>query len=325
MLAYFQSAQFHLFLTGLEFIWSFRVIWLPIFLLTLLFQLWMRYVRLDFVSKIEPVLLELKVPKEVSKSPVAMEIVLQALHNPSPGNFLDVFLKGKQRPWVSLEIVSLDGQVHFFIWAPKGSKSMIESQLYSQYPTIEVIPVDDYTKSIVYDTAKFKFAGGQMGLTKPDPYPIKTYIDYGLDKDPKEEFKIDPITPVIEFLGSLKRGEQAWIQILIRAHKAEGAKDGRLIKKKDWKDAAKKEIQKILSEGVVKPKEGESPKLSELTQYQKDLIAAIERSLSKLAFDTMIRIMYVAEKDSFNGASAGGVFGVFKQFSFFFFFGFNFS
>jgi len=33
--------------------------------------------------------------------------------------------------------------------------------------------------------------------------PIKTYEDYGLGKDPKEELKVDPITPLIELLGTL--------------------------------------------------------------------------------------------------------------------------
>ena len=49
-----------------------------------------------------------------------------------------------------------------------------------------------------------------------DFLPIKTYVDYGLDKDPKEEFKTDPITPLLEFLGSLGKGEYGWYQILVQ-------------------------------------------------------------------------------------------------------------
>jgi hypothetical protein len=44
---------------------------------------------------------------------------------------------------------------------------------------------------------------------------FKTYVDYGLDKDPKEEFKNDPLTPVLEWLGSLGKGEYGWYQILV--------------------------------------------------------------------------------------------------------------
>ncbi len=35
--------------------------------------------------------------------------------------------------------------------------------------------------------------GCEFKFTKGDGYPIKTYVDYGLDKDPKEEYKVDPL------------------------------------------------------------------------------------------------------------------------------------
>ena len=74
------------------------------------------------------------------------------------------------------------------------------------------------------------------------------------------------MTPLIEFLGSLPRGNQVWIQIIIRAHKAE-EKDRKktfstwkiwktlkikdvwdFMEKKDfmWQEGAKKEIDSIL-------------------------------------------------------------------------------
>ena len=49
-----------------------------------------------------------------------------------------------------------------------------------------------------------------------DFLPIKTYVDYGLDKDPKEEYKTDPITQILEVMGSLGKGEHMWYQVLIQ-------------------------------------------------------------------------------------------------------------
>ncbi len=296
-------------------LWAFHVVWLPFLLVVIFAQVWMKYVRMKYIAGQDFILLEIRIPKEIQKSPAAMEIVLNALHQVSAGNYLDVYIKGKVRQWFSLEIVSNGGQIHFYVWTPKGAKDSIEAQIYSQYPTVEIYEVDDYARAVFYDPENMAFNGAQMALTKPDPYPIKTYIDYGLDKDPKEEFKIDPITAMIEFLGNLKPHDQAWIQILIQAHKSEGAKEGRLIKKADWKDAAKKEMEEILKKGLVKPKSEESPKLSELTVVQKDIITAIERSISKNAFDTMIRLMYIAPKDKYSAATNGALLGVFKQFS----------
>ena len=37
-----------------------------------------------------------------------------------------------------------------------------------------------------------------------------------MDSGTKEEYKIDPITPVIEYLGSIPKGQQIWIQTIIR-------------------------------------------------------------------------------------------------------------
>ena len=49
-----------------------------------------------------------------------------------------------------------------------------------------------------------------------DFFPLKTYVDYELDKNPKEEFKIDPIAPLIEFMGSIGKGEHFWYQIILQ-------------------------------------------------------------------------------------------------------------
>ena len=172
-------------------------------------------------------------PKELTKSPAAMELFLTGLHQAGrEGTWYAKYWEGKTRPWFSLEMISIEGAVKFLIWTEEDFKNIIQAQLYSQYPTVEIYEVPDYTENVFFDDNKtLSLWGCYFKLTEADPYPIKTYVDYGLEKDIKEEYKIDPITPTIEFLGSIGRGEMAWFQILIRAHKKEQIKKGTLFEK----------------------------------------------------------------------------------------------
>ncbi len=290
-------------------------IWLPIFLIVTFFNLWMAYIRGTYIKEQEVVLLEIKVPKEITKSPLAMEIFLTALWQKGAATLIETYWGGKVRPWFSLEMASFDGNVHFYIWTWQKYQSLVETQLYSQYPNVEIVVVEDYADKIPYDIENYPFWATYFKLTDPDVYPIKTYIDYGLEKDPKEEFKIDPLTSVIEYLGSLGKGEQAWIQIIIQAHTNESFGEGRIFVKKDWKDAAKNEIEKIRKEAMVTTSPQGTPILA-LTKGQELKITAIERSLEKWPFEACIRGFYIAHKDS-NKISTriSGLIGAFRQYS----------
>ncbi len=287
-------------------------IWLPIFLFAVFFQLWVNYIRTVFIMKQGSVLLEIKMPREITKSPLAMEVVLTALYQSSSGSTTEIFFTGKLRPWFSLEFVSIDGNVRFFIWTQLKFKNIIEAQIYAQYPEVEVYEVEDYTKNFVYDMSKNAVWGTHFRLTKEDPIPIKTYVDYGLEKNEKEEYKIDPMTAVIEYLGSLKKGEQAWYQILIQAHRKQSfMKDIRLGKKTDYiKVAADKLLEKMRKD--LETEEG-YPRIP--SKPEAELMAAIERSKDKWPFDCMIRGFYAATKEAFTPASITGMIGSFRQYS----------
>ncbi|MFZ2770137.1 MAG: hypothetical protein WAZ50_03370 [Minisyncoccia bacterium] len=275
----------------------------------------MNYKRREYIKAQGGIVLEIKIPREILKSPVSMEIFMNTLHQTSVGSLVDVYYKGRLRPWFSLEIASIGGHVHFYIWTPPKFKTIIESQLYAQFPNIEVHETKDYALDVHHNPEKLSFGWiGQFALTKADAYPIRSYIEYGLDKDPEEEYKNDPIVPTLEFLGSLKKGEQAWIQILVQGHTKEGIKYGRLSLKPDWTAGVKKEIEEIVKKGTMKAADEKKISYLNLSEAQKDTIKAIERTLSKPAFDTMIRAAYIAEKDVFNANNIGGLLGSFKQF-----------
>lgn len=299
----------------------FAIVWVPIVIFETAWLMWVRYVRTAWINKQEKILLEVKLPQETMKSPLAMELVLLALYQTGgEGTPLDRYWEGKVRPWFSLEIASHGGDMHFYIWTFKSQKAVLEANIYAQYPEVEVHQVSDYTEKFFFDPAKYEIAGCRFEATGPDPLPIKTYVDYGLDKDPKEEFKIDPMAPLIEFMGSLKAGHEAWVQIVVRAHTQEKTPTNDKYPDK-WKDEAKELIKKIIEESAVEEKDEKGkivkkvPNAVKLTKGQKDRIDAIERSLSKYAFDAGVRILYIAPKDIFDKGNGGGLTGSFKQFN----------
>ncbi|MEK7117527.1 MAG: hypothetical protein AAB861_02020, partial [Patescibacteria group bacterium] len=299
---------------ALGIVYNTAFIWLPLATVIACFNMWVSYRRERYWAEMGTVILEVKLPKEIFKSPAAMEVILGAMHQTADeGNWWQKYWLGQTRSWFSLELVSIGGNIRFFIWMRKKYKNSIESSLYSQYPGIEVYEVEDYTKDVHFDPAKHNMFGMQWELSGPDPLPIKTYVDYGLDKDPDEEFKVDPMATSLEFLSTVTQGHNFWIQIIIRAHKKEKRKPGTWFEKTDaWKDEAKKQVDEII-EKLKTAKEGGFPRIP--TKGEAEKIAAIERSVSKIGFDTTIRAIYFTNKDIFNGMYVAGMFGYFKQYA----------
>lgn len=242
-----------------------------------------------------------------------MELFLTSLHiTGRESTWIDRNLKGQSRPSFSLEIASFEGEIHFYIWTEENYRNLIESQIYAQYPDVEIREVPDYTKGVQYEIGKSQMFGVEFIKSEPSPIPIKSYVDYGLDKPQEEEEKIDPITSMLEFLGSIRMGERAWIQILVRAHKKEefAVKDGKR-KKVDWTEEAEIEKKKILDTMKV---ENGFPRLP--TKAEADKLAAIDRSISKLAFDAGIRGIYFAEPtDQFRRVVIAGLMGTMRQYN----------
>ncbi len=291
-------------------------IWIPIVLLFVAWNLWIYYVKINFLAKQKWVLLEVKIPKETYKSPLAMEIVLSALHQTGgESNWYDRNILGKTRTWFSLEIVSIGGNLRFFIHTRDFFRTVVESQIYSQYPNTEIHEVSDYVQHVPFgqEDSDWGLFGVEYTLTKADPYPIKTYVDYGLDKDPKEEFKIDPLSSVLELMGSIDKNEQFWVQIIVRATKKSNKKAGGLFgESQDWKKEGEN-LMEELRDKYTKPKAEGTPERN-MTKGETNTIASIERNISKLGFDCGIRALYLAKGNAFNPKNIPGVVGLWRQF-----------
>ncbi|MEK7066562.1 MAG: hypothetical protein AAB965_03285 [Patescibacteria group bacterium] len=296
--------------------------WIAVATALFFWHFWKRYIKAFFIAKISWIVLEIKLPKEMFKSPKAMEIVLGALYQTTSINFYEENYLGKVRGWASLELVSINGTLHFFMRIPKGLRITVEAHIYSQYPSAEIHEVQDYVGMAPYEMhdSNLEMFGMEFKLTKPDAYPIKTYVDYGLEEDPKEEFKIDPITATLEFLGSIGQGEQIWFQIIIMAAQKRFPKKNTWynpktwFEKQDWKDESKAEIDKLMKRDKMKGLDMLKADMM-LSPGERDVVAAVERNVAKMGFDCGIRLLYIAEKEKFNGANIPGMVGSLRQYN----------
>ncbi len=306
-------------------LYLFLPIWLPIVLLFVLWNVWLYYIRMKFVVNQEYTLLEIKLPNEIKKTPLAMELFLNALYQTiGEGTFIHRYIKGSQRPVFSLELVSLEGDVKFFIWTRKFWKNLVEAQIYAQYPDIEISEVVDYTKFVKYSPESLSMWGCEYKLKKEDFYPIKTYVDYRLETEGiKDEEKTDPMSPILEFLGAVEKGQQVWLQILVKAHKKERTKKLKwkerikkmeLSKKEDWRDQGQAEVENLVKKVLVDEKDP-AKGYRIMTKGELNVVSAVERSISKLSFDCNIRAIYLAEPDKFDAINIMGLLGAFKQFN----------
>jgi hypothetical protein len=307
----FNSPVFHVLVQIYNILSSVAFIWAPIILVWLTQHLWLEYRRMLFIQKnFEFISLEVKVPRVIDKTPLAMELALHAFLQGRPYNWYEKWWVGEVKPWFSLEIVSLEGNVKFFIRTPSKFKKVIESSLYAHYPDIEIHEVKDYVSLAPYIHAKdeWTMSGCTFYLAKPDPYPIKTYIDYGLDSTmTKEEIKSDPLSSHIEFLGSLGRGQFMWFQTIIQATNDRFKTPGTWFGHHDWKDEGKKVVKELqeMYAGEVGTR---------ATKRQTEVIQAIERSLGKPGFDCGMRAVYIARKENFDGSNVAGMRGAMRPF-----------
>lgn len=277
---------------------------MPIPLSYIAFNLWSGYRTDRFVAGIKWALLEIQVPREVDKSPAAMELIFtNAFFHQSNKGFWEQYVQGAPWLWFSLELVSIEGRVHFFIRTPTRLRDLVETQVYAQYPQAKVVEVEDY----VYDIPKFTKHGGwnvwgcEFNKLKHDARPIKTYREMEeMDTGTKEEYKVDPITPVIELLGSIGKGKQIWIQILVRQSIKKFPSKGPK-KSVGFYEAAQEHLDDLLAPytkvGSGSGLGGGDSLEIRAPSFLDPLIKPIVRNLEDIHFDCGIRLMALADKE----------------------------
>lgn len=273
---------------------SFWWIWLAPLSVTLFINTLLAWRQRLFKQKTAWTLLELRMPREVEKSPRAMEQFFTAIHTlrNSPNDFLDKYREGEVTLWFSCEIVSIEGQVRFFIRTPAKHKRILLANFYANYPTIEVHDVTDYLDSLP-PTISGLYAqdmdlwGAEVILAKEDAYPIRTYTQF---EHIEESMNLDPIAALLEILSRVEKRENLFIQILIRPATDDWKKKGAALVKK-LKEEGSKKILNPLGEYTDRPIR---------TPGETELLKAIELNISKPGFETLIRYVYIAGEDILN-------------------------
>lgn len=291
------------------------------------FWWWVRTNRSSWLLNMyygKQIILEIKLPKEINKSPAAFELVLNGVHQigdldttiqglgkvKSWEDFLNKPFKswegvrkwfadeakgGKTPMWMSLEVASIGGELHFYIVCVEKFKQIIESYIYSQYPGVEISKVEDYLNDVrpewhVPGSGYELYTSAVWATNKDDYLPIKTYVDYRMDKDPKEEYKIDPLTPLLESMANIGPDERVYYQVLALA-----------TRDKNWTKPGQKRIDEILQ--ITHDKDGkviQAREMSKVSLKEKDEIEKIQRNIEKPGFDCQIKVIYVCKDKNNN-------------------------
>jgi hypothetical protein len=305
-------------------------IWMPLYFLIFFWITWIDYVRLMFWFSQNYVLLEVQLPQTVDKNPAAFETFLAMFHNAGgETTFLARMWKGSFRPIWALEIASNEGRIGFYIHMRRAFRNIAEARFYGQFPEAKLVEVDDYAARINFNLDEYDIFGSEYQKAKPEALPIKTYIDWGLDKDPKEEFKIDPITNILELLGQVGKNEYFWMQIILKTRRGETEWYGFRFGKDEYTHGAEEEIGKIIkgaAERNAKLATKDKAKMEQiieqassrgtaiLTQGERTRVERIESSLSKLTFECGIRVIYMARKENHQGINNGAIIRLFDTF-----------
>ncbi len=151
----------------------------------------------------EGMLLGIKVPKGSEKMPLAAEQMFAALHGL-------LRLHPEDQEHLAFEISGRPDGIFFYSWVPAELRSFVQGQIYAQYPNAEIKNVDDYASAEQLEgqvsRSDLHTASAILRLSKEDYFPILTFPD----------FEVDPLAGITGALAEVGPDEQVWVQLLIR-------------------------------------------------------------------------------------------------------------
>lgn len=284
-------------------------VWMPV-VGVLLFLTYRNNKKIKAYQEVEEesVLLLLEIPKTNDKSELAAEQLFASLH----GILRDELSSedsGALQEHLSFEIASVDGLIKFYVWVPKSLQSFVESQIYSQYPTVQIkVAEEDYTSRVnrqVIHTV-------ELTLTDSEFLPVKTFAG----------FEVDPLAGITGTLAKMEdTGEELWIQILTRPVADSWHKDA-----DDWikgiKEGKKKSsinlqwFAMLFSALWQPPEQGEAAvKVNEVSERDKTRISEAEKKATKLGYKVKIRLAYIGNDVASAKLRIQALVGTFKQYN----------
>jgi len=291
----------------------------------------MTYITAKFINNIKWVTLEVNVPKDNIKSMKSMEQVFATVYGVYSFGFRpwEKYVEGAVESWLSFEIEGSSEGIKFYLRIPENSRNLIESAFFSQYPNVEIEEKDDYTRRLPRDLPndEFDIFGSDILLARENAYPIKTYPDFETTLE-FEEKSIDPLSVITETMSRLKDNELIWIQLLVEPAGPEWLSDaGKTLDGVMGKGGPSKKkfagtgefTRNLLTAPVAHPEwsgasstEAPAPKPEPGDQ---DIVKAMRKKMSKRAFNSVIRFIYIDKRDEFSPEYIGSIFGAFHQFA----------
>lgn len=299
-------------------------------------NVYLYYIQKRWGRDHKAILLAIDIPRGNEQSPKAVENMFTYLGGAhATQNFFEKWFEGEYQESFSYEIVSLEGYTQFLIRMPEEYRNLVETSVYSQYPDAEISEVDDYTQAVPqrWPDEEYDLWGTEFITQNNWVYPIKCYHEFEHMMGPSETQFKDPMASLMDLCGSLRQGEQFWMQIIV---KPTGF---------DWPETSEKEIDKILGrkkksgpgllgKGVellgelseviypiwqdVDPsdkKEDRPKSMMELTMREKRQVEGIQLKASQLGFEAKVRVVYLAKKEVMQRSKVvNGFVGYIKQF-----------
>jgi len=290
-----------------------------IFVLYLIFKIIRTKRKQKWIQGQNYSLLLISVPKDNEKSPLAAEQMFASLHGIYK-NQVELEVEGGIQESLSFEIISVDKYIRFYVYVPNYLKEFVKGQIYAQYPTVEIQEIEDYTKNI--EEQNLVSASTELSLTKKYYYPIKTFPN----------FEVDPLAGITGALTEISAGEQIWVQILTQPVSDDWQKNA--ITYVENVKAGKEEegsILNLLGKGFFKllgelgqtflhpetaaEKATQTEEKPELPGPVAAGLEGIEQKITKLGFETKIRIFTWAQNQTLARAKLHTTVGAFKQFN----------
>lgn len=299
-------------------------------------EVWLNYIQAKWSKTHQSVLLAIDIPKGNVQSPRAVENMFAYLGGAHGSqNFYEKWYEGVYQKSFSYEIVSLEGYTQFLIRTPIEFRNLVESSVYSQYPDAEISEVDDYTQTVPqrYPDDEWDIFGSEMILQNADCYPIKTYEEFEHKMGESETQFKDPMASLMDLCGSLRQGEQLWVQMIVVptgfdwVAKIQAELDKILGRKKKSKPSlvmkgvealgeATEAILPIWTDIEAAKEKDDKRTMLDLTPKEKRQVEGMHLKSIKLGFYVKIRVLYVAKKEVMNKAKVfNGFMGYIKQFT----------
>ncbi len=252
-----------------------------------LFYLWVWYQRFKNRSRSldDKIFFKISINEDSEIEPAAAEQMYSSLYGLRKSGFKNSL---KEQDSVSFEIVGTEESIDFYAVAPKDIANLVEKQINAAYPEAELTRVEPW--NIWNKNGSVQYSS--LILKKADYYPLNTY----------DEQNVDSIALITGAMSKLQTEEAIALQIIIRPSNGK------------WQDKGKSYLKGFVAKYNQTDNEGKpiGPKMSKVEEEHIDFV---NKKISKIGFETIIRIVSVSKDEVLAKANLHNLERSFEQFN----------